>query len=423
MSPRHLERTAAVLAALLVVGLAGCGSGGSSGSPPAGPGSGGGGGGKPGSGGAPGKGGASGSGGDGSGGSGGGAGMSVPPDAAGSTSDVLSDGGAPAECPATQLACNPTLKPPKSIKDTGLFPSAPDFTKVSDRLVAYRPSPELWSDGLGKHRYLLLPPGGKVDNKNAARWEYPLGAIAVKTFLHDTAAGPRPVETRLIRKVADPVEPFEFHVYKWNADGTDAELADITDPIPVPVTVAGRQFMHQIPSKIHCGDCHTANAQMSSTIIGFDELHLGGKLQASDPESQLAALVKRGLFTSAVSPTPPTITDPDPVLLRVKRFMVGQCTHCHNGQGANPIDLRPEVFVRNTIGKVPESPGVEPPPGYLRIRPRMPERSVVYLQTLGGNLPRTLRLMPPVGVQIRDLPEFAAELENLKAWINALPVN
>jgi hypothetical protein len=294
---------------------------------------------------------------------------------------------------------------------------------VSDRLVPFQPSPELWSDGLHKLRYLLLPPGGKVDNKKADGWEYPLGAIAVKTFLHDTPAGRRPVETRLIRKVADPVEPFEFHVYRWNADGTDAELIDITNPVPVPVTVAGRSFMHDIPSKTHCGDCHTANAQMASTIIGLSELHLGGKLSPSEPEPQLAALARRGLLTSPVSATPPTITDPDPVLQRVKRFMVGQCVHCHNGQGANPIDLRPEVFVRNTVNKAPEGPGVEPPPGWLRIRPRMPERSVVYLQTLGGNLPATLRIMPPVGVRVRDLPEFAGELENLKAWINSLPLN
>jgi hypothetical protein len=325
------------------------------------------------------------------------------------------------ECQAGQLVCDTGVKPPRSIKDTGLFPSPPDFSKLSDRLVPYRPSYELWSDGLHKQRYLLLPRGGKIDNSNAKRWEFPVGTVMVKTFLHDAGGGMRPVETRLVRKVADPVEPFEFIVYRWNASGTDAELADITDPTPVPVTVAGRSFMHNIPSRVQCGDCHTANAQLSSAIIGFDELHLAEKLLPADPEPQLQALTRRNLFTGPVSATAPSITDPNPVLQRVKRFMFGQCVHCHNGLGANPIDLRPEVFVQNTVGKVPESPGVEPPPGWLRIRPRMPERSVVYLQTLGGNLPDTLRLMPPVGVQIRDLPEFAGELENLKAWINSLP--
>lgn len=345
----------------------------------------------------------------------------APPGDAGSPDSA---GEAPAgDCPSTQLVCNPSLKLPRSIKDTGLFPSAPDFARVSDRLVPFQPSFELWSDGLHKQRFLLLPPGGKVDNKTAGRWEFPLGTILVKTFLHDVGGTRRPVETRLIRKIADPVEPFEFSVYRWNADGTDAELADITDPVPVPVTVAGRSFTHRIPSKTHCGDCHTANAQLGSTVIGFAETHLGTKLGPSDAETPLAALAKRDLFTTAVSTTPPTITDPNPVLERVKRFMFAQCVHCHNGQGANPVDLRPAAFVGNTVGKVPESPGVETPPGWFRIRPRMPERSVVYLQTLGGNLPATLRLMPPVGVQIRDVPPFAAELENLKAWINSLPAN
>jgi hypothetical protein len=344
------------------------------------------------------------------------------PDTAPSTADAPSEA-APADCPATQLVCDTSGKLPRSIKDTGLFPAPPDFAKLSDRLIRYQPSYELWSDGLHKQRYLLLPKGGQIDNTDPKRWDFPVGTILVKTFLHDGPGGARPVETRLIRKISDPVEPYEFSVYKWNAAGTDAELADINDPIPVPVTVGGRNFTHNIPSKTHCGDCHTANAQVSTAIIGFDELHLADKLQASDPDIQLAALAKRNLFTAAVSATPPAITDPNPVLQRVKRFMVGQCVHCHNGQGANPIDLRPNVFVQNTVGKVPESPGVEVPPGWLRIRPRMPDRSVVYLQTLGGNLPQTLRLMPPVGVQIRDAPEFTAELENLKAWINSLPAN
>ena len=372
------------------------------------------------SGGASGRGGSGGGAGQGQGqGQGGGGSDGAAPSADGGPAD--SGGDAAPACPATQLVCDPSLKLPRSIKETGLYPAAPDLSRVAERLVPFQPGLELWSNGLHKQRFLLLPPGGKVDNADPKRWDFPVGTILVKTFLHDAAGGQRPVETRLIRKVADPVEPFEFSVYRWNAEGTDAQLADITDPIPVPVTVAGRSFTHEIPSKIHCGDCHTANAQFASAVIGFDEIRLAGKRQPSDPEIQLAALAKRDLFTRPPPATPAAISDANPVLQRVKRFMFGQCVHCHNGQGANPIDLRPEVFVANTVGKLPESPGVEAPPGYQRIRPRMPERSVVYLQTLGGNLPPTLRLMPPVGVQIRDLPEFQTELDNLKAWINGLP--
>lgn len=325
---------------------------------------------------------------------------------------------ASAECTGTQLVCDTSAKLPKSIKETGLFPEAPSFAKVSDRLIPFKPIYELWSDGLHKERYLLLPKGGKVDNKDPARWDFPVGTVLVKTFLDDRG-GKRPIETRLIRKVADPFEPFEFSVYKWNATGTDAELADITDPIPVSVTVGGRTFDHRIPSKLHCGDCHTANSHLASAIIGFDELRLG-KLKDTD-ESQLAALGQRGIFTGAVPANPAVITDANPVLQQVKRFVFGQCVHCHNGKGTNPIDLRPEVFVANTVNKVPVSPGVEVPAGWFRVRPKMPERSVLYLQTLGGaTLPAMLRVMPPVGVQVRDQAPFSAELENLKAWINSL---
>jgi hypothetical protein len=101
--------------------------------------------------------------------------------------------------------------------------------------------------------------------------------------------------------------------------------------------------------------------------------------------------------------------------LRVKRFVFGNCAHCHHGDGQ--FDLRPEVFVENTKGKPTSASGVTPPAGYLRVVPGDPEKSVLFLQLRATNLPATLKPMPPVGVQFPSADAIA----DVKAWIESLP--
>ena len=55
------------------------------------------------------------------------------------------------------------------------------------------------------------------------KWDFPMGTIFIKHFFDDGGAGgkQRAIETRFIR--AGKAAPYEFFVYKWNADGTDAD--------------------------------------------------------------------------------------------------------------------------------------------------------------------------------------------------------
>lgn len=323
-------------------------------------------------------------------------------------------------CAPGNLVCHPLDPLPDTIAETGLAAAAPDFVRPSGA-HGYTPAYELYADGLRKERFLLLPRGAKVDNANRTAWEYPLGALFVKTFFDDGAGGRRPVETRLIRRVDDRFDPFEYAVYQWSADGTSAQRIDISgnNRGRATVTVAGRSFMHTIPSRNDCGECHEKNALAASTIIGFDEVRLNHKL-AGATATQLAALAALDVFTTAPPSLPAAIEDADPVTLGVKRFVFGNCAHCHNGK-MNLVDLRPDVLASNTIDKAPDSPGVTPPPGVMRVVPGDPEKSLLFLQTRGSGLPIGLRQMPQVGVEVRDLPEFVSELENMKAWIRSLP--
>jgi hypothetical protein len=328
-------------------------------------------------------------------------------------------------CTASQpgsLLCN-TLAPfPPTIAETGLFPAAPDLGRPAPVLRLYRPDPELWSDGMAKERYLVLPQGKQIDNSNSSAWEFPNGTLFVKTFFDENAGSRRAVETRLLRRRTGSFFEYEFAVYRWSPDGQTAELLDNAGQKRVPVMITlsavngGRPFVHEIPSANDCGQCHDSNLGAASTdIIGFDELRLNSKLPGA-ARTQLEDLAAAKIFTMPVPATPKTITEPDPRLRRLKSFVHGNCVHCHNGGDPKVAAFDVDSLVEIMVGKEVEGSGTTPPPGWLRVIPGNPENSVLFVQ-VNRNVPMGLNPMPPIGVANPD-PQAVSDL---KTWICGLP--
>src|SRR5262245_61478362 len=91
-----------------------------------------------------------------------------------STSDDVSD------CSSDSLVCDSLRPLHKTIRQTGLFPAAPDFGLVAPALTLFQPSLELWSNGLDKKRHVLLPPGSTIDIRDRERWVPPVGTMFLK---------------------------------------------------------------------------------------------------------------------------------------------------------------------------------------------------------------------------------------------------
>lgn len=354
-------------------------------------------------------------------------------------------GGAASDCTAasTSLVCQPLGAMPASIKATGLFPAAPDFSQHSAQLLEYVPDPPLWSDGMKKQRFLVLPAGTKIDNSDPKRWAFPVGTLFIKTFFDDSGAGgsSRPIETRLIRATMNG--QYEFFVYQWNQDSSDATLVvndvegDINAEISVDITIGpgsgqafqingGQPFAHVLPSRNACGLCHEQNGMVAQTFIGFDELRLNSKLSAEAAKTQLQTFADAGLFTQPIPATPASIADSSNDggrLLRIKRFVFGNCVTCHNGGGQ--VDLHPDVFVANTVNQATTAQSVMPPAGWKRVIPGDPAKSVLYVQMQRTMLPPPsgasdrLRAMPPVGLSDKAVEQTA--LKDVYDWISALP--
>jgi len=356
-------------------------------------------------------------------------------------------GGGPPSCegPPESILCKPLGEMPASIKATGFFPAAPNLDMHPAAMKEFVPDPALWSDGLEKQRFLVLPAGTKIDNKDRKQWAFPDGTILIKTFFDDSKTGGkgRAIETRFIRKNAGL---YEFFLYEWNAEGTDATLLVKNDGIGgmmdadklVPVTVKrtvdgvpfmvnnGMPFMHTLPSRRACGECHEENAMKAQAFIGFDELRLNSKWPRTAAKTQLETFgdPANSIFTTPIPANPATITDSDPRLQRIKRAVFGNCVHCHGNGGF--FDLGPDEFVANTVGKPTDSNGTTMPDGWARVKPGVPLQSVLYIQTrrtmiptmVGGKMVR-MRPMPPVGVA--EVAADQALVADLFAWITALP--
>ena len=381
------------------------------------------------------------------GGSAGGSGGMSQTDAGGGTDGQPNAGNS--DCTAQQpdsLFCKPLGAMPKSIKATGLFASAPDLTKQPKSALEFAPNPELWSDGMTKQRFLLLPAGTKIDNSDRKRWDFPVGTVFVKTFFDDTGAAgaPKPIETRFIRRIKSDgaVTDYDYYVYNWNAAGTDADLAmddmngDVKKTIPRMITINhmvngqplrinnGMPFQHDLPSREMCGDCHAESGMQGQTFIGFDEVRLNSKRVATATKTQLQEFADLGVFKMPVPSDPATITDPDARVQRIKRSLFGNCVHCHNG--GSVFDMSPGVLIENIVNQRTEAQSVKPPDGFLRVVPGNPTNSVVYRQMQRTNLPppkmasdERLRPMPPVGVA--DIAVDRASLEDVRLWIMSLP--
>jgi hypothetical protein len=333
----------------------------------------------------------------------------LPPD----TAPPGEDAAPTAECsPAGSLLCSPLGPLPTSLRATGFFPMPENLDVLATNVRAFAPSIQLWSDGLHKKRQVVLPRDQKIDISNREKWVFPIGTIFVKTFLSDGPAGPKPIETRIIRRTDNPdvFEQYTFDVYRWNATGTDATLLNIDERTPAPVMIGGRALTHQIPSREDCRKCHSAN---DTNIIGFDEIRLNSPLLPGGP-TQLEAFASAGFFAQGLPSPAAQIADANPLTQRVKSYIYGNCYHCHNGSDSQVFDMNPEGFVEAVVRQPTMGSGTAPG---IRVVPRNPEMSVLYRQMTRTNLMMGYNPMPPVGVQVADME--AVQL--VRQWIMSLP--
>jgi uncharacterized repeat protein (TIGR03806 family) len=307
---------------------------------------------------------------------------------------------------------------PRTLAASGCFAGSGVGSPAPD-LVPYAINAPLWTDGSHKERYIVLPPGTRIHIEGDGSFAFPSGTILIKNFIY--ALDPTepevltPVETRvMIRRD----HGWEFHGYRWDEDGTDAELLDdgtrqaiLTMHDGAPTIVS-----HTFPSREECGYCH-GSGDVRALGPRLDQLartvEHGGIMGW-----QLDALANIDMFDGPVPVVTPIADYADPEAsdeARARAYLHANCGHCHRPGGWTPPGL--DMDLRWTT-PTPQTRLCGVAPQYAstfsakhRVAPGDPSDSLVWLR-LSGRGPWQ---MPPVATSIPD-----PHGEVVRTWIEGI---
>lgn len=242
--------------------------------------------------------------------------------------------------------------PYELLSDYGFFEGNQADLKPSANVIPYSVNAPLWSDGAGKQRFLVLPPGEKAEMTDMDEWALPNGTIIIKSFYfpldrRDLTGPRRHVETRLLIRDTSAKEGWTAHTYVWNDGQTDAVRMiagqptniDFIDEMGNPVT----QF-YLVPNTNQCKNCHTRNDLY--VPLGINTHQLNGMVTVNNAQkNQLDYLNERGVFGAAL-PDPatlPAFPNPfgaAPLEERARAYLHANCSHCHRpGAEGGPSGL------------------------------------------------------------------------------------
>ncbi len=295
-------------------------------------------------------------------------------------------------------------------------------------LIPYRLNTELYSDGALKFRYVFLPEGARATYDANGVFDFPVGAVLVKTFavapdMRRPDENVRFIETRLLIRQA---RGWRAETYVWNAAQDEARLALAGGEIPlrwIDRDGADVSLIWAAPNRNQCAGCHAQNGAVAP--IGPSARNLNGDYPYSEgAQNQLAAWQARGLLDGAPADAPraaPAHDPSEPLEARARAYLDVNCAHCHNPDGpahTSGLDLSAhadEPF-RWGLYKRPIAAGRGSAGLAFSIEPGAPERSILLhrMESLDPGV-----MMPELGRQRIDREGVSL----IRDWIAALDEN
>jgi glucose/arabinose dehydrogenase len=285
-------------------------------------------------------------------------------------------------------------------------------------LIPYEVNAPLWSDGADKDRWLVLPQGATptaglpgpvtASDEPSSSWDVPVGTVVWKHFRFGTV----PIETRAMVRASNG---WQFHSWRWNADGTDATWipgggGSQTFAIPTGPTTVNKTWTY--PTTGQCQTCHQGPT-VRDQLLGVQTAQLNRPASWAGGLPQLGIFSSTGLLATALDPaSSPALADvtgltatnipkqPEPA---ARAYLHGNCSNCHRpGGSALPgVDLRSHVAfsATGTCLTVPQAGTVSGAASHI-VKPGAPSKSALWLRM--NQSPTSQWLMPPVGVSTID---------------------
>lgn len=236
----------------------------------------------------------------------------------------------------------PFGSPWDTLGEWNLFTDIPSGTPNA-RVVPYDLISPLFSDYALKDRYVFIPEGSTITYSDTEAWEFPVGAILVKTFSYPIDAanpdGARDLlETRILFREPDG---WKAHTYEYTADDSEAELLVSGRIVPVSTqSPSGTPIdSYRIPNENQCLECHERSDE--ARHLGPSTRQLDRDLDyGSGPENQIDHLFSIGFFDTQPAPAAQRFRLADPLdgsnpdlTFRVRSYFDANCAHCHQQGG------------------------------------------------------------------------------------------
>lgn len=233
---------------------------------------------------------------------------------------------------------------PARLSETGIYRDLRTLVPAAG-LIPYELNVTFWSDGARKSRLAGIPRGKTIGFSPTGAWQFPDGAVFVKTFemVMDERQPERTrrLETRVL--VRDDTGGVYGVVYKWRADGSDADLLPASETEELSITRADGTVRTQqwyYPSRKDCLECHTANA---GGVLGVSTRQLNRSVTypSKVSDNQLRAWNHLGLFSPRLREADiadyPALADPADASRsiedRARSYLDANCAHCHRPGG------------------------------------------------------------------------------------------
>ncbi|MEX2185451.1 MAG: PQQ-dependent sugar dehydrogenase [Pirellulales bacterium] len=315
---------------------------------------------------------------------------------------------------------------PENLADTGLFSDWRNLA-ANPGLVAYDVALPLWSDGAEKRRWIIVPPGERVDAELHGKLRFPPGTVFVKHFDLPTNLRPnqkpRPLETRVL--VCDDRGEVYGATYRWSSDGRRARLVTFNETETIAITLADGTSTTQTwtyPGRFECAICHN---HASGQVLGFilRQLDRDVVVEHGGDENQIARLIRVGVLAETAAKVPAALVgrlarlDDESATLehRVRSYLDVNCAPCHNPRtrfAAFDARLDRDIGEQGLVNGTSHY-HKEKGPNVRIVRPGDLEMSMLF-HRMSANDP-SLR-MPPLGTAVVDRKAVAL----LAAWIQSL---
>ena len=331
------------------------------------------------------------------------------------------------------------LNAPRALSETRVFRDTEQL-EPQPGLEHYSVQSPLWSDGAVKQRWMALPAGQTIGFSPSGPWTFPEGTVFVKQF--DLALDEREparltrLETRLL--VAGAGGEYYGMTYRWNAEGTDAEL--VTEPQFEDLTLIDRDGNPHAQTWFFPGprDCLTCHSAAAGRVLGVRTAQLNGpasddSLAAGSPHdagvddsggtTQLADWLERGLLRDgpdrdalASLPRLSALNDETQSLeQRVRSYWDSNCALCHGVEDRIRASWDARYGTPMAERRLISEPAINggDDGATLLVAPGEPEQSILYQRD--ASLVPDVR-MPPLASHRRD----EAYLDVLARWIESL---